>query len=56
MGPKMAINLLALGVGGTLLLLFEGVYSGTLGDHLVFIAIPVLMALVGGVRILQLRR
>ncbi|MBS0232525.1 MAG: hypothetical protein JSR99_03455 [Proteobacteria bacterium] len=56
MGPKLAINLLALGLGGTLLLVFEGLMSGTLGDQLAFIAIPVVMAIVGGVRILQLRR
>jgi hypothetical protein len=55
MGPKLAINLLALGVGGTLLLVFEGVSTGTFGDHVALIAIPVVMAIVGGVRILQLR-
>lgn len=55
MGPKLAINLLAFGVGGTLLLVFEGLADGTLGDHLGLIAIPIIMAIVGGVRILQLR-
>jgi hypothetical protein len=53
MGPKLAINLLAFGVGGTLLLLFESIASG--GDNAGFIIIPVAMAVVGGVRIWQLR-
>lgn len=52
MGPKLAINLLAFGVGGTLLLVFESIASGTSSAA---IAIPVVMAIVGGVRVLQLR-
>ena len=52
MGPKLAINLLALGVGGTLLLVFESIASGTPSPA---IAIPVIVAIVGGVRVLQLR-
>ena len=55
MGPKLAINLVALGVAGTIFLIVEGLVDGSLSDHLLIIAIPVVMAIVGGVRILQLR-
>jgi hypothetical protein len=52
MGPKLAINLLAFGVGGTLLFVFESIMEGTPNPVIV---IPVIMAIVGGVGVLRLR-
>ena len=56
MGPKLATNLLVLGVAGTFYFGVTGLYDGTLGDHPIAIAIPIVMAIVGGVRVLQIRR
>ncbi len=52
MSPKLAIYLLALGVGGTLFFGFESIMTGVPNP---VIAIPVIMAIVGGVGVLRLR-